>query len=264
MVAQIQYIDEYYHTDDEDDDDALGIFYAPTYYETEEQLVIIACLLLLQQRYMLLKSMTPQQIVDEIEEIMSSLETELISTATDKVIGHTQDYLNRVLVDYAIPLGYIDIDTSMIDIMNDSLTGMINSLRDELMVKGKFFRDNMSKDDFDVLPNFKRAVKKVIDAVGINTIYSKEKSNRKVLEFVYGEDKLYRWLTANDDKVCEWCRIQEKLPPRTLKEMPLDHPHGRCEKEPIDPTYSNEYYLMLARRQNAEAIDIFSENKWDY
>lgn len=256
-------IDEYYHNE-EDDDDPLAIFYAPTRFETDEQLVLVACLLLLQQRYMVMKSMTPQQIVDEIEDIMSSLETELIATATQKVTSHTQDYLNRILVDYAIPLGYIDIDTSMIEIMSDSLTGMVNQLNDELKVKSKFFSDNMSKDDFDILPNFRRAVKKVIDAVGINTIYSKKKSKRKVKEFVYGKDKLYRWVTANDDKVCEWCRIQERLPPRTLSEMPLDHPWGRCEEEPIDYTYSNEYYIMLARRQNAEAIDIFSENKWDY
>lgn len=263
MVKQIQTVDEYYDPYD-DDDDPLAIFYAPTRFETDEQLVIVACLLLLQQRYMVMKSMTPQQIVDEIDSIMSSLETELVATATQKVTNHTQDYLNHLLVDYAIPLGYINIDASMIEIMNDSIKGMINQLGDELKVKGKFFVDNMSKDDFDILPNFKRAVKRVIDAVGINTIYSKEKSKRKVKEFVYGEDKLYTWITANDDKVCEWCRIQEKLPPRTLAEMPLDHPWGRCDQEPINPTYSDEYYIMLARRQSAEAIDIFSENKWNY
>ena len=90
MVKQIQTVDEYYDPYD-DDDDPLAIFYAPTRFETDEQLVIVACLLLLQQRYMVMKSMTPQQIVDEIDSIMSSLETELVATATQKVTNHTQD-----------------------------------------------------------------------------------------------------------------------------------------------------------------------------
>ena len=48
----------------------MAIFTAPTYFETDEQLVLIACLMLLEQRYRLLQSMTLQDIVDEIEEIM--------------------------------------------------------------------------------------------------------------------------------------------------------------------------------------------------
>ena len=262
MVKQIQEIDEYYHQEDEDDD-PYAIFYAPDYYTTDEQLVIVAVLMLLEQRYRVMKSMTPQRVLDEIEDLMTSLNNELKSTATTKVQEHTQKFLNKTLMDYSIPLGYLDIDTSMIEIMEDSIDGLVNQLGDELKVKSKFFIDNLSKDTFNILPNFKRAVKKVVDAVGNNLIYSKEKTNRKVLEFVYGEDKLYYWITAGDDKVCEWCRIQESLPPRVLREIPLDHPHGRCEKEPIDNIYSDEYYLILARRDMAE-IEVFSENKWEY
>lgn len=263
MVARIQEIDEYYHEDDEDD--VYSIFYAPDYYETEEQLVLIAVLMLLEQRFRLMRSMSPNRILEEIEDIMISLDEELKSIASSKVQDHVQSYLDRVLVDYSIPLGYIEIDTSMIEIMEDSITGLINNLHDELIVKCKFFIDNMSKDDFDILPNFKRAVQKLVDAVGNNLLYSKEKSLRNVEKFVYGEDTLYKWITVGDDKVCLWCRMQEQLPPRTIDELPLDHPHGRCEKEPIDPTFSDEYYLILARRQyNEQDFEIFAENKWDY
>ena len=87
-------------------------------------------------------------------------------------------------------------------------------------------------------------------------IWGKEKSKRNVEEFVYGEDKLYYWITAGDDKVCAWCRYQESLPPRTLREMPLDHWNGHCEHEPVDYTYSNEYMLMLARGENMWEIEI--------
>jgi hypothetical protein len=37
--------------------------------------------------------------------------------------------------------------------------------------------------------------------------------------------------------------------------MPLDHPNGRCEEEPVDYTYSNEYYIMLARGEYREEIE---------
>ena len=71
-------------------------------------------------------------------------------------------------------------------------------------------------------------------------------SHRRILRFVYGSDTLYRWLTMNDNRVCEWCRYQESLPPRPLDEIPYDHNHGRCELDPVDDSYSDEYYLLLA------------------
>ena len=46
------------------------------------------------------------------------------------------------------------------------------------------------------------------------------------------------------------------MPPRTLREMPLDHWNGRCEHEPVDYMYSNEYMLLLARGENREEINL--------
>ena len=257
MVKQIQTTDEYYEPY-EDDDDPLAIFSAPTYYETDEQLVLIACLMLLEQRYRLMQSMTPQQIVDEIEDIISSLESELLETATNRATSHIRDFFEKILESFSIPnTSYVSMDTSMIEIMRDSITALTGQLRDEIKVKSKFFRDNLSKDNFNLLPNFKRAVRKLIDAVGSNLIWGKEKSKRNVYKFVYGEDKLYRWMTANDDKVCNWCLVQQSLPPRTIDEIPLDHIHGRCELEPIDYTYSDRYYVMLARGEYSDGIEAF-------
>lgn len=256
MVKQVQEIDDYYHTDDEDDDSEL--FYAPTYFEVDEQLVIVACLMLLEQRYHVLKSMTPSRIVDEIEEIIDSLNVELTSTALDKVDATVRDYFNEIMEDFNIPDKYVSQDTSMYDIIDESINTLCNQLKGEIKQKAMFFDDNLSKDEFNILPNFRRAVQKVIDAVGNNLIYSKVKSRRNVKEFVYGKDKLYRWLTANDDLVCSWCIMQSMLPPRTLREMPLDHPHGRCEEEPVDYEYSNEYKLLLARGEYRDGIDAFT------
>lgn len=258
MVKQIQEIDEYYH--DEDDDDS-ELFYAPTYFEVDEQLVIVACLMLLEQRYRVLKSMSPQRIVDEVEDIIDSLNVELTDTALDKIDSATRKFFDGIMSDYNIPDKYVSVDTSMYPIVDESITTLCNQLKGELKQKSMFFMDNLTKDSFNILPNFKRAVQKVIDAVGSNLIYSKEKSKRNVEEFVYGKDKLYYWLTANDDLVCSWCRMQESLPPRTLREMPLDHPHGRCEHEPVDYTYSNEYMIMLARGEYRDEIEAFTQSE---
>ena len=256
MVKQIQVNDEFYELSD--DDDPLSVFNAPSYFETDEQLVLIAVLMLLEQRYRLIQSMTPSQMVDEVENIMDSLLVDLDNMAYNQAESHIKQYFENILDDYSIPEGYVDMDYTMLDLMEDSIDGLVSQLHNELKVKAKFFRDNMSKDSFDVLPNFKRAVKKLIDAVGSNLIHGKEKSKRNVYKFVYGEDKLYRWLTANDNKVCSWCLAQQSLPPRTIDEIPLDHMHGRCELEPIDYNYSNEYYLMLARGEYRNTIDAIS------
>ena len=259
MVKRIQEIEDYYHDDDEDDD-IYALFYAPTYFDIDEQLVIVACLMLLEQRYRVMQSMTPQRIVDEVEEIIDSLNTELKSTAIDKIDSTVWDYFDKLMRDYNIPDKYVSQDTSMYPIIEQSIDTLCSQLKGEIKQKSMFFVDNLTKDTFNILPNFKRAIQRIVDAVGGNLIYSKEKSKRNVEEFVYGKDKLYYWLTANDDKVCEWCRMQESMPPRTLREMPLDHWNGRCEHEPVDYTYSDEYMIMLARGEYRDDIAAFAPN----
>ena len=257
MVKRIQLTDEFYEGYDEDDDPYF-MFFAPSYYDVDEQLVIVACLMLLEQRYRVLQSMSPQEIVEEIEYIIDSMYYELIETATNKTDSLLDTFLIGLLESYSIPSNYVNTDTSMYPIMEESINTLCNQLKGELKTKSLFHSDNLSKDTFNIIPNFKRAVQKVVDAVGSNIIWSKEKTSRNVDKFVYGEDKLYYWITANDDKVCDWCRMQESLPPRTLDEMPLDHPHGRCEREPVDYMYSNKYMLMLARGEYMPEIEAFT------
>ena len=208
----------------------------------------------------MLKSMTPSQVVDEVEELIDAMNSELTATAVSQIDTANRRFFEEFMSKYAVPLGkgYVSRDTSMYDIVEQSLNTMTDMLKGELKQKAMFFDDNLTKDTFSVLPNFKRAVRRTIDTVGGNLIFSKEKSKRNVEEFVYCKDKLYYWLTANDPKVCSWCRMQESLPPRTLREMPLDHWNGRCEHEPVDYTYSDEYMLMLARGEYSDEIDAFT------
>jgi len=258
MVKQIQELEDYYLLNDEDDDDPYSLFYAPSYYDVDEQLVIVACLMLLEQRYRVMQSMTPQEIVDEVDEIIDSLNTELTNTALSKIDDTVKSFFDNLMNEYSIPSNYVAQDTSMYPIIEQSIDTLCNQLKGEIKQKSMFFIDNLTKDTFNILPNFKRAIRRIIDGVGGNLIYSKEKSKRNIEEFVYGEDKLYYWITANDEKVCAWCRMQESLPPRTLREMPLDHWNGRCEHEPVDYMYSDEYMLMLARGEYMDEINSFT------
>lgn len=247
MVKQVQKIEEYYVYEEDDpyfypsDDDT---------YDSDEKLVLIACLMLLEQRYRLFQSMTLEQIQVEVDDIIGSLESELIDTAISKISACVESSFNDELVSFGIPIGkYVSQSYSMDDVVKQSITNMCNQLRDEIKLKAMYFEDNMTNSSFSVVPNFKRAIQKLVDGVGKGILDSKELSHREVMKFVYGDDKLYRWLTMNDDKVCDWCLYQQSLPPRPLDEMPLDHPHGRCTVDPIDYTYSDHYLLLLANNE---------------
>ena len=242
MVKQFQTIEEYY--DGEDDD---LFFYPPSTKDDDEQLVLLACLLILERYFNQLQSMTPEAILDEIDEKMESLRSELYETAITKVDSTVWESFMDELIQWNIPIfGKVTQDTSMYESIRVSINSLTNQLRDEIVTKATFFKDNMSKDDFTIAPNFKRAIKKVNDAVGNNLQYSKEKSHRKILKFVYGDDKLYRWYSAHLPNTCEWCLMQEKKKPRKIDEWELDHPNGHCVLDPVDRTYSDEYYLILS------------------
>ena len=241
MVKQIQTIEEYYDEDDEID------FYPPSDKDDDEKLVLLACLLILERYFNQLQSMTPQEVLDEIDGLTSSLESDLIETARNKVDNAVWESFVDELTEWKIPVfGYVEQDTSMYRVMDSSITALINQLRDDIKSKAMFFLDNMSNSDFSVVPNFKRAIRRVIDTVRNNLNYSKEKSHGNIMKFVYGEDKLYAWKSAHLATTCDWCLAQEKRPPRRYDDWEMDHPYGHCEKEPIDETYSDEYYLLLA------------------
>ena len=245
MVRQIQNTEEYYESfSDEDDDEYL--FYAPNYYDVDEQLVLVACLTKLREIYYVLKSMTPQKVVDEVDDIVNGLKSDLKTIAIKEVHDVVYDFFSDLLLKYNIPQsGYIDQDKSMDKVIKQSIDGLCNQLRDELKLKGLHFSNISSKGEFSVLPNFERAVKKLIDGVGVNILYSKEKSERNVLDFVYDDSTLWVWVTRMDSKVCEWCREQEMMPPRKLEDMPYDHLHGRCHKSPVNPSYTVDYANLI-------------------
>lgn len=235
-------IDEYY---DEDDDELL--FVPPSYYSSDEQLVLFACLLLIRELFEKLNSMTPEEILEEINGVLDNFESELVATATSQVDSAVYESLRQELVEWNIPIfgDYVQQDVSMYPIMEDSIHSAVSQLEYDLKAKTQFFIDNLSKDTFNVKPNIRRIIRGVVDAVGNNHMYAKEKTHRNVLNFIYGDDALYKWYHMNDSRVCDWCIAQGNEPPRRIEDIPLDHPNGRCIIEPIDEVYSNEYYSLL-------------------
>ena len=147
MVKEVQLIDEYY--DDEDDEDLL--FVPPSYYDSDEQLAIFACLLLLKQLFERLESMTPQDIVDEVDGILDDFESELVQTATSQIDSTVYDSFRNELIEWNIPVfgGYVKQDVSMYPILRSSIKGLVDQLRNDLKTKSQFFIDNLSKNDFD-------------------------------------------------------------------------------------------------------------------
>lgn len=246
MVKQVQVIDEYY---DDEDEDIYALWVAPDYYDYDEQLVLLACLLKLKQVYDKMQSMTPQMVLDEIDDIVKNLKSDLKDTAIREVHNNVFDYFSDVLMKYNIPQsGYVEQDTSMDIVIRQSIDTLCNQLGDELKLKSLHFDLIKSKGTFSILPNFKRAVQKLIDGVGGNLLYSKEKSERNVLDFVYTDDTLWIWVTQGDMRVCEWCREQEAMPPRRLKDMPYDHLGGRCGKVPVNAEYTEDYSRLINAR----------------
>lgn len=244
MGSQAQLSNEFYSTDN----DSFDVFDAPDYYTSDEQLVLIAVLLLLEQRYRLLRGMSSDKLVNEIDNIVSSFKKELNDTALNKLENYLYNEFKSELDSWSIPVtGYVTFSTEIKKILSQSITNLCNQLRDELKLKAKYHNMGLTDDIIDVKPNFRRASQKLKDAMGDALIKGKEMNHRQILEFVYGTSKLYRWLTMNDSKVCDWCRYQESLPPRPLSEIPYDHNRGRCGLDPIDTSYSDEYYLLLAR-----------------
>ena len=245
MVRQIQLTNEFYS---DDDSDTVGIFDVPDYFDSDEQLVLIAVLLLLEQRFRLFQSMSSERIISEVDSLMESFRTELTDTALSKLNDYIYDEFINELNDWSIPVeGYVSLDYSINDILTQSIDNMITQLQGELKLKAMYNNMGLTDKSVDVKPNFNRASNKLKDAMADALIKGKEINHRRILEFVYGTSKLYRWFTVNDDKVCDWCLYQQSLPPRPLSEIPYDHNHGRCVLDPIDTTYSDEYYLLLAR-----------------
>lgn len=126
-----------------------------------------------------------------------------------------------------------------------TIKNAVRTLRDEIKLNIQVVKDRNDEESFNLEPKLKDFIKRVKRTVKYETNMMFQKIRRSAYDFKYGKDATYRWVTANDSKVCFWCRQQEKMPPRTLDNIPFDHMNGRCGIEPVSDRAVAEYNYIV-------------------
>lgn len=126
-----------------------------------------------------------------------------------------------------------------------TIKNIIQSLRNEIKLNIQVVKDQNNEELFNLEPKLKDAIKRIKNTVKYETGMIFQKIRRSVYDFKYGKDATYRWVTQGDDKVCFWCRQQERMPPRKLEDIPFDHMNGRCGIEPVSDRATAEYNKIV-------------------
>lgn len=214
-------------------------------YDSDEQIVILACLNLLEEYYELYQSLTPEEILNRVDDDIELLTNELSTTAISNINSEVTLGFIEELNSYSIPEDYMTPDSVVDEVVILGLIAGMNQLRDDLKAKATYYIQYRLSTVFNIDPNFKRAITKISDVVGNNLFIAKEAGHRQISRFVYGNETLYRWRCVMDARTCTVCRALSREAPKPLDEWPYDHPHGRCTLEPVNPTYSEDYLLLL-------------------
>ena len=214
-------------------------------YDSDEQIVILACLNLLEEYYELYQSLTPEEILNRVDDDIELLTNELSTTAISNISSEVALGFIEELNSYSIPEDYMTPDSVVDEVVILGLIAGMNQLRDDLKAKATYYIQYRLSTVFNIDPNFKRAINKISDVVGNNLFVAKEAGHRQISRFVYGNETLYRWRCVMDARTCTVCRALSREAPKPLDEWPYDHPHGRCTLEPVNPTYSEDYLLLL-------------------
>lgn len=124
-----------------------------------------------------------------------------------------------------------------------SIKNITRRLRDEIDETIQVVEDTAY--EFNISRKLKDAIKKTKGAVEYGSRIGGEKSRRDVDGFVYGGNVPFKWVTCGDSRVCEWCLMQERLPPKPLKDWEFDHPYGRCTLEPANDETTEAFNELL-------------------
>ena len=175
----------------------------------------------------------------EIRELNHELYTELQKIFMDYTdeLEEEQDQL------WFIPYHYeVEVDLSFDDLLSAGVDGITDRLYDDILSKANYYAIMpITTGVFSVYSNFRRAIKELTNLVDYNAQNGKKIIERIYLEFVYGEDALFDWITSGRN-TCEWCYYIESLNPQPLRALPVDHVNGGCVVRPHSPLdYSDEY-----------------------
>lgn len=199
-------------------------------------------LVIMQMFYEEHKYDTPREwmkLQKEIQELNHELYTEL-----QKIFMDYTDELERKQDDlWFIPYNYdLKIDLTFDDILSARVNGITDRLYNDILAKASYYAIiPITTGMFNVYSDFRRAIKDLTNLVDYNAQNGEKIIERIYLEFVYGSDALFDWVTSGRN-TCEWCYYVESLNPQPLSAMPVDHINGGCRLVAHDPkNYSDEY-----------------------
>ena len=126
-----------------------------------------------------------------------------------------------------------------------TIKNTIQTLRNEVKLNIQVVKDRGDEESFNLEPKMREMIKRIKRTVNYETNMMFQKIRRSAYDFKYGGDATYKWVTRGDDKVCFWCRQEEKKPPRKLEDLPFDHMNGRCGIEPVSDRAVAEYNYIV-------------------
>jgi len=191
---------------------------------------------------------TPEYILEHIDQDMDKLNVQV----KDNVQKNLETYKNKVRKEQLkefqltpkIKKANLEVKPTA-EVLEISLTTIHEQLRNDAKTKAKVWIDrNSNPKEFNLNPNFKRAVSRYNTAFNYATSTVTQKSDRTIKAFVYTEETLYNWVCFGKHP-CGWCIDQSKYPPRKLEDIPYDHINGWCGVVPNKPEFSQDYIDTL-------------------
>lgn len=172
--------------------------------------------------------------------------------AKDSLQSNVETYKNKVrkeqLKEYKLEpsLKKADLDvTSTNDVLVTTLISTHEQLRNDTKMKVKVWIDrNNPITNFNLNPNFKRALSRYNQAFKYATNTITQKSDREIKSFVFKPETRYLWVCFGKHP-CAWCIDQSKEQPRLLEDIPYDHINGWCGVIPAKEEYSDEYLSIM-------------------
>ena len=216
--------------------------------EKEYGLAILMCLQDFCKKY---NSKSYSYIEKHFDEDCIKLQDKLLQINDKQFEKYEEATIRKELLNQDIPtnlhkkvkLDY-DIKTTK-QVMETTIKNAITQLRNEVKLNQQVVKDRNNEEDFNLTPKMKDAVKKIKNTVSYGTNVSLQKIRRASYEYHYGKNSKYYWVTRGDEKVCAWCRQQEKSPPRKMEDWELDHMFGRCSFKPSNAEATDDYTIVV-------------------
>lgn len=210
--------------------------------EKIKELITIA-LSLLQDFYLEVQYYTEYDILSgNFERKLNDFNVELKESLLQLFNNYFDDLHVDESIHYAIPVGTVKSDYDIANVLKSSVDSVTDTLYSDLKNKADFYHDvAITTGMFSLHADFRRAIRKLSNKISGNAEYARNRVNRAFLEFVYGQEALFRWVVSGRN-TCAWCYAIEAMGAMPLSWFPVDHPNGMCRLVPEKPDqYSDEY-----------------------